>query len=132
MSIYYFCGEMKLIAIILVLSMGFLGLNRFTLVPDQTGPSRVLSCTMDCCDDEGACCCNDHSKKNDQATDDGPEKEMQCHGGCDCSFSIQVLATGIHLRSHLEPAHQAFYFGSLRDHYHFEYLAPRFQPPRMA
>lgn len=119
---------MKVLAYILIVSMSFLGLNRFKVSLDWMAQETELLCSMDCCSSHG-----DEQESEDEAkAEDEPEKDMQCSGGCDCTSSIQILALGIHFQSPPELFPRTFNHGSYHEEYHFEYLLPHFQPPRMA
>lgn len=119
---------MNKIAIILMMSMGFLWLNRFTVATNWKAANTEQSCSMTCCSD-GACCCGDSEDESDIGA--GTEKDTQCTEGCDCSYSIQIVATGVHFQSSLELELQAIDYGSYGDLYHYDYLPPHFQPPRL-
>lgn len=117
---------MKFIALILIVSMGFLGLNRFMIALEWMAPATELTCSMDCCTDAEGSCCGDQEHGDDQET------ESQCQGGCDCSYSIQIVAIGTFIQSPLELSPRLIDHGAYHDNYHNEYLPPHFQPPRMA
>ena len=119
---------MKMIAIILMISMGFLGLNRFTVATEYMAANTEQSCSMTCCS-EGAYCCGDHDEESD--IEAGTEKDTQCTDGCDCSYSIQIVATGVHFQSSLEFELQSIDYCPFGDLYHYDYLPPHFQPPRL-
>ena len=121
---------MKAIAFILILSMGLLGMNRFMMAPERVTTQTELSCSMDCCTNHDACCCNDHAGEDGQAPEEDPEKEGQCSGGCDCSYSIQIVAMECLVQNPLELTPGAFDHTAFHNDYYFEYLFPHFQPPR--
>ena len=115
---------MKVLAYILIVSMSLLGLDRFMVSFDRMAPQTELKCSMDCCSSHDACCCNEH--------EGGDEQDTHCSGGCDCTYSLQVLALGIHVQASPDLVSRTFNYVSYHEEYHFEYLLPHFQPPRMA
>ncbi|MCP4311648.1 MAG: hypothetical protein GY790_10330 [Bacteroidetes bacterium] len=117
---------MKICASILVVSMVFLGLNRFMEALDWMAPQTELSCDMDCCSQqtEG---CEDYEGCEDEQGEENP-----CNCDCNCSPSIQIVAIGYHFPTSFELVPKAFDHGSYRDDYQSEYLSPHFQPPRIA
>lgn len=123
---------MKILAFILIVSMAFLGLNRFMVALDWMAPATELSCSMDCCTDDEGSCCGDQEHGDEQETEDESDHDNQCQGGCDCSYSIQIVAIGIHFQSPLELSPRLFDHGVYHDSSYNEYLNPHFQPPRMA
>jgi len=123
---------MKVLAYILIVSMSFLGLNKFKVSLDNMATQTELNCSMDCCSSHDACCCNEDESQDEAKAEDEPEKDIRCSGGCDCTSSIQVLALGIHIQSPPGLFSRTFKHGSYHEEYYFEYLLPHFQPPRMA
>jgi hypothetical protein len=113
---------MKGLAFILILSMGLLGLNRFTDALEWMAPQTELSCELDCCIDQG--------QEENQEKD--PENTGQCQSACDCSYSIQIASMEIPIQSPLELSSKNYNHGSFHELYYFEYLLPHFQPPRKA
>lgn len=122
---------MKIIVFILIVSMGFLGLNRFMLALDWMAPQAELSCSMDRCGGQNACCCGDQENGEDQDSEDEPENGNQCQAACDCAYSIQIAAIGTHIQSPVELCPHVFVHGVYHEHYQSQYLPPHFQPPRM-
>lgn len=122
---------MKFIAFILIVSMGFLGLNRFLVAGELLTAQSEMSCGMDCCCSQETSCCDD-PEYDHQESDDKAEKDLQCMGGCDCSYSIHITAVATHVQSSIRLGSRFFEHGSIQNHYFFEYLPPHFQPPRMA
>lgn len=127
-----FTENMKVLAYILIVSMSFLGLNKFKVSLDNMTPQTELNCSMDCCSSLDACCCNEHEGGDEHESEDVPEKDIQCSGDCDCTYSLQVLALGIHVQASPVLVSRTFNYVSYHEEYHFEYLLPHFQPPRMA
>ena len=127
---------MRVLAFILIVSMGFLGLNRFMVALEWMAPQTEQTCSTDCCTSHDACCCSEHEEGDVQEieleTEDGTEKDTQCSGGCDCTYTVQILAIGIHFQASPELFSRTFNHGSYHEEYCFEYLLPHFQPPRMA
>jgi hypothetical protein len=117
---------MKGLAFLLILSMGLLGLNRFTMATDSVTPQTELSCNMDCCTNHATWCCNDHS------SEEKPKKGTECSGGCDCSYSVQIVAMECPVQSPLDLTPRIFDHVSFQENYYFEYPFPHFQPPRIA
>lgn len=129
---------MKIIALILIVSMGFLGLNRFMVALEWMQPQSELSCSMDCCSSNDGYCCVDQEHGDDQETDEAADHEKaadnqnQCQGNCDCSYSIQIVAIGTFVQSPHEISPLTFDHGVYFDNSYGEYIEPHFQPPRMA
>jgi hypothetical protein len=123
---------MKAFAFILILSMGLLGLNRFTMALDSVTPQTELSCSMDCCTNHDTWDCDDHSSEEKQEPEETPEKGPECSGGCDCSYSIQILAMECLVQSQTDLTPRVFNHASFQENYYFDYLIPHFQPPRKA
>lgn len=123
---------MRFIAVILVVSMGLLGLNRFMVALEWMAPATELSCSMDCCGSQDSCCCGAQEQGDDQETEDESDHDNQCQGGCDCSYSIQIVAIGTFIQSPIELSPLVFSHGIYHDNSYNEYLTPHFQPPRMA
>lgn len=112
---------MKIIAFILLVSMGLLGLNRFQVDGEPLSAQSEMHCGMDCCCSQDKSCCDDEE----------PEKDLQCSNDCDCSYSIHVIAMTTHVPSSIRLNSRFFEYGSSQNHYFFEYLPPHFQPPRL-
>ncbi len=125
-----FTRLMKVLAAILIISMGFLGLNRFMDALDWMAPQTELSCEVDCCYSNDTSCCFDQEHEKNQ--DEDPENTGQCQGACDCSYSIQIASMEIPIQSPLELSSKTYNHGSFHELYYFEYLLPHFQPPRKA
>ena len=117
---------MKTIASILIVSMVILGLNRFMEAMDWIVPTTEL------CSDTDYICCSDQCCEDDQESKGQEEKEQQCSGGCDCSYSIQIVAINQHLPHPGEMAPRTFEHAFYCINYQNEYFSPHFQPPRMA
>ncbi len=123
---------MKILAIILILSLGLLGLNRFMVALKWMQPQTELSCFMDCCTGTEGSCCGDQEQNDDRETEAGADNENQCEGNCDCAYSNQIVAIGTPIQSPLDLSPLVFYHGVYHDNYCGDYLPPLFQPPRMA
>ena len=119
---------MKLIAYILVCSMVFLGLNRFTESLSFQDPQAEMACDMDCCESHDDCCGDEAA--DDQGDQDG--SDHRCPSGCDCSCCFQVVAIEYHILTFFGAAPQAAHYAAYHNSYHFEYLTPLFQPPRFS
>ena len=100
---------MKAIAYILIVSLAFMGLNRFMHGMENQMPVAEASCQMDCCG-------SDH----------------QCPPGCDCDCCFHLTAINYQFMSLLGADMQTYHFGNYQDSYHFDYFIPLFQPPRLA
>ncbi|MFO7670343.1 MAG: hypothetical protein R6W31_11845 [Bacteroidales bacterium] len=122
---------MKIIAFILMVSTGFLGLNRFMSALDWMAPQAEMSCSMDHCGGQNGCCCCDQHGDEGQKSDHGPENGNQCQDACDCAYSIQIIAIGTPIQSPVELSQHLFVHGVNSEHYQSQYLPPHFQPPRM-
>jgi hypothetical protein len=122
---------MKIIAFILIVSMGFLGLNRFMSAFEWLAPQAELSCSMECCGGQSGCCCCDPHGDKDQNPDNETGNGNQCQAACDCASFVQIIAIGTPVQSPVELSPHLFVHGIYSEHYQSRYLPPHFQPPRM-
>ncbi len=108
---------MKAIAYILIVSLAFMGLNRFMHGMANPEPKAEVSCQMDCCGDE-------------ETTEHG--SDHQCPPGCDCGCCFHLTAINYQFMSLPGADVQTQHYGNYQDSYHFDYFIPLFQPPRLA
>ncbi len=81
---------MKFIAVILIISMGFLGLNRFVVALDWMQPQTELSCSVDCCADAEVCCCGNMENGDNQENEEMTRKLKMTRR---LKTNVRVIAT---------------------------------------
>jgi hypothetical protein len=114
---------MKAIAYILIVSLAFMGLNRFMHGMANPEPKAEALCHMDCCGSEDEC------GGDEETTDHDPDH--QCLPGCDCGCCFHLTAINYQFMSLPGADVQTYHYGNYQDSYHFDYFIPLFQPPRL-
>jgi len=114
---------MKVIAYILIVSLAFMGLNRFMHGMENPMPVAEASCQMDCCATE------DDSEKDEESTEHNPDHE--CPPGCDCSCCFHLTAINYQFMSLAGAEMRTYHYGHFQDNYNFDFFIPLFQPPRL-
>jgi len=112
---------MKFFAYIALVSLIFMGVNRFMHGLQPHVDAVEMACDMDCCDSHDDC-----EKEEDSQSD------HQCPPGCDCDCCFHITAINYQFISVLAAEVQSHYYGSYLNNYQFEFLIPLFQPPRPA
>ena len=114
---------MKAVAYILIVSLAFMGLNRFIHGMGNPLPEDEISSHMDCCADEDDC------GADEETTDQG--RDHQCPPGCDCGCCFHLTAINYHFMSLIGAEMKTYHYGHFQDNYHFDFFIPLFQPPRL-
>lgn len=112
---------MKLVAYIMIFSLMFLGISGFMETMDHADHQTELACEMDCCASHDDC------EKEEQV----PEHDHTCVPGCDCDCCLHIMALEYQFLEMAEVLPQVYYYGTSQERYHFEYITPIFQPPRL-
>ena len=112
---------MKLVAYILIVSLGLLGMNRFMELPHEVMHPVEHSGTTDCCCDHEDDCQSGSEKDTSHA----------CHGECDCSCCFHITGITYQFISVPVATVQTYIYGDYINDYYFEFTTPLFQPPRM-
>ena len=115
---------MKAIAYILIVSLAFMGLNRFMHGMENPLPNAEISCHMDYCAQEDDC------GADKETTDHDPDH--QCPPGCDCGCCFNLTAINYQFMSLPGADVQSYHYGHHQDNYYFDFFIPLFQPPRLA
>jgi hypothetical protein len=112
---------MKVVAYILVLAMGMLGMNRFTIGTEMHAHETEQTCCADPCADKGEC---------DQE-EDGKGHAHACPYNCDCSCCYHIMAISYQFIAIPLATVQSYHYGFYHNDYQFEFHTPLFEPPRI-
>ena len=112
---------MKLVAYILIGSLMFLGANRFMENMDHSEHLTEISCETDCCSSHEDC--KDKEGHSDH--------DHTCPPGCDCNCHFHIVAIVYQFINISVTAPRTHYFESYNNRYHFEFIPPVFEPPRL-
>ena len=123
---------MKLVAYILVIGLGILGMNRFMIGTQFVIEETEQTCHVECCGSgdgsAGMEKCEHETESGD--AEEGNDLTHTCPKGCDCSCCYHITAITYHFISIPFSTVQSYHYGSYINEYHFEFKTPLFEPPR--
>jgi hypothetical protein len=112
---------MKVLAYIMVFSIGLLGINRFAIDTHFTHEETEQCCGMEAGNSSCADACGD---------EDNNDLTHACPNGCDCSCCYHIMAITYQFLSVPDVIQQSHHYGIYINEYHFEFYIPLFEPPR--
>lgn len=123
---------MKILAYIMVVGIGMLGMNRFAIVNHFNLAETEQSCGLESAG--GACDGASGDEAESPRAGDKEEGDLahtcpnDCN--CDCSCCYHIMAITYQFLSVPETTKQSHDYGIYINKYHFEFYIPLFEPPR--
>jgi len=123
---------MKLIAYILVIGIGILGMNRFMIGTQFVMQETEQTCHIECCGGgDGSVGVEKYAHETESGDEeDGIDLTHTCPNVCDCSCCYHIMAITYLFISAPFTMVQSYHYGEYINDYHFEYKTPLFEPPR--